>query len=37
MAVAIHGETTDFRNAHRKITDADLAELTELWDIVDLR
>ena len=37
LAAAIHADTLGFSNARKKITDADLAELADLWEIVDLR
>ena len=37
LAAAIHADTLDSRNSHKHVTDADLAELAELWGIVDLR
>ena len=37
LALAIHADTVGFRNAHKQVTDADLADLAELWEIIDLR
>lgn len=37
LAAAIHADTFGFRNARKQVTDADLSELIELWEIVDLR
>jgi len=37
LAAAIHADTLGFRNARKHVTDADLTELVELWEIVDLR
>ncbi len=37
LATAIHADTLGFRDARKQVTDADLAELTERWEIVDLR
>jgi len=37
LAIAIHADTVGFRNARKQIADADLSELEELWEVVDLR
>lgn len=37
LAVAIHAETTGFRNTTRLLTHNDLSELAGLWEILDLR
>jgi hypothetical protein len=37
LAAAIHADTLGFCNARKHVTDADLTELVELWEIVDLR
>jgi hypothetical protein len=37
VVIAIHGDTTGYRNVCRQVRRADLSELAELWDIVDLR
>jgi hypothetical protein len=37
LAVAIHADTTDYRETQRQVTNEDLSKLSELWVIVDLR
>ena len=37
LGIAIHADTTGFRKKRKQVTDGDLSELEELWEIVDLR